>query len=72
MTEPATESPLRALLVRLAEAKARAGKAGVPFTFGLGQNAIPNRFHLDHTDGDLIAALKVIGENATTLLADLP
>ena len=69
-TDPASQ--LRVLLTRLADAKARAGKAGVPFAFGQGMNAIPNRFHLDHDDGEVIAALKAIGENAPALLAEVP
>jgi hypothetical protein len=59
---------LRALLGRVAAARARAPAA----TFGMGMNLKPNRFHLDHADGDAIAALKIIGEHAADLLAALP
>jgi len=65
------ESPLRSLLQRIATAKAAAGKAGVSFKFGSGMNHVPNRFHLDHADGDVLAALKAIGENPEALLAEL-
>lgn len=70
-TPAATVSPLRALLSRLAEAKARARQAGKPHDFGQGMNAIPNRFHIDSADGDAIAALKIIAEDPETLLAEL-
>jgi hypothetical protein len=69
---PAQTSRLRVLLGRLAEARAAAGRAGVPFTFGSGMNLKPNRFHLDHDNGEVIAALKAIGEEAQSLLSDLP
>lgn len=69
---PPAASRLRELLSRLATAKAAARQAGVPFAFGQGMNLKPNRFHLDHADGDVIAALKAIGENAAELLDELP
>lgn len=65
------QGQLRTLLQRLATAKAAAGKAGVSFKFGAGMNHVPNRFHLDHADGDVMAALKAIGENPEALLAEL-
>lgn len=68
----AAPSPLRQLLERIATAKAAAGKSGVPFKFGSGMNHVPNRFHLDHDNGDVVAALKAIGENPEALLAELP
>ena len=39
---------------------------------GSGVNFVPNRFHLDHPDGELIDALKTVATQAPALLAELP
>ena len=66
----ATPTRLQSLLQRIAAGKERAKKTGVPWRCNQGMNAIPNRFHIDHGDGDVIAALKELTEQIDELIAE--
>lgn len=68
--EPTTQPSLADLLKELAKLTA-APKDGTAPRFGFGSNKIPGHHHLSHPVGRVTEILRIIGEQAPAMLAQL-